>query len=78
MSPEGGAVTAKDDGLAIKRLPDGSSRGLHHLGDRVFHPAGAPAVRIAFMGGSDRAATVRIDDGSRIVEARRLSDPAGR
>jgi hypothetical protein len=33
--------------LSVKRLA-GAPRNLFHLGDRVFHPAGAEAVRLRF------------------------------
>jgi hypothetical protein len=46
-------------------------RTLFHLGQRVFHPAGAEAVRIRFAPG-DRADAVTIEDGPRVVVAKRL------
>ena len=45
-------------------------RPLFHLGDRVFYPAGAPAVRIRFsMEGS--ATTITVSDPGPILTARR-------
>jgi hypothetical protein len=65
------AVTAATAGLSVAR--DGSvERRLFHLGGRVFHPAGAEAVRITFSGSPARATELRVDDGPvRVVAARR-------
>jgi hypothetical protein len=41
------------------RRTGGDSRGLIHVGDRAFHPAGAAAVRIRF---TDRQLTVHDPD----------------
>jgi hypothetical protein len=46
-------------------------RNLLHLGGRVFHPQGAEAVRIRFAAG-ERAGSVTIEDGPRIVVAKRI------
>jgi hypothetical protein len=61
---------------AAERVPTiqrqgGVPRTLFHLGGRVFHPVGADAVRITFSPG-ERADAVTIEDGSRVVTARRL------
>jgi hypothetical protein len=57
------------DVLGIQR-EGGAERNLFHLGSRVFHPAGAEAVRIRFADG-ERAASVRIEDGPLVVTATR-------
>jgi len=63
-------VTAAERGPGIQR-EGATSRGLLHLGDRVFHPVGADAVRIRFSSG-ERAATVVVEDGPIVVTARRV------
>jgi hypothetical protein len=45
-------------------------RGLFHLGDKTFHPAGAAAVRIKF-GSSGGTATLTVTDGEIVVTATR-------
>jgi hypothetical protein len=63
-------VAVTDRGVSIQR--DGAAaRGLFHLGDRVFHPIGAPAVRVRFAAG-DRSATVTVEDGPLVVKADRV------
>lgn len=58
------------NGLTIKR--DGAvERNLFHLGARVFHPAGAEAVRIRLQGGNGRATALTIEDGPLVVTAAR-------
>lgn len=58
-------------GLGIQR--DGSIERTHiHLGGRVFHPAGANAVRIRLQGSADRAASLTVEDGPLIVTATRV------
>jgi hypothetical protein len=47
-----------------------ATRGLLHQGARVFHPVGAPAVRLRFGSGA-RAATMTIEDGPLVVTASR-------
>lgn len=47
-------------------------RSLFHLGDRVFHPAGAPAVRIRFHEEND-AMLMTVDDPDIVLTARRNS-----
>ena len=62
-------VTVGERGPSIQR-DGGSPRNLFHLGGRVFHPAGADAVRIRFASG-ERAATVTVEDGPVVVKAKR-------
>ena len=57
-------------GLVIKR-EGGVDRNLFHLGERVFHPSGADAVRIRFAPGAP-APSVSIEDGGAVVSARRM------
>lgn len=57
-------------GLSIKR--DGASeRNLFHLGGRVFHPAGAEAVRIKFESATQPAGYLVVEDGPFVVKATR-------
>jgi hypothetical protein len=57
-------------GLSIKR--DGAiERNLFHLGGRVFHPAGADAVRIRFDA-AQPASYLVVEDGSLVVKATRV------
>ena len=59
-------------GLVIRR--EGHvERNLFHQGGRLFHPSGAPAVRIRFAGG-ERAMTVTVEDGSLVVKASRIGE----
>ena len=58
-------------GLSIKR--DGASeRNLFHLGGRVFHPAGADAVRIKFETAAQPAGYLVVEDGAFVVKATRV------
>ncbi len=50
--------------------PGAFPRVLYHQGGRVFHPAGAPAVRLRFASGA-RSATITIEDGPLVVTATR-------
>lgn len=59
-------------GLTMKR-EGATERGLTHLGDRTFHPVGAPAVRIRFQMDGDKAAGVVVQDGDVTVSARRVA-----
>ena len=68
------AVTEKNSMLWIKRLPDGTGRSLFHLGDRVFHPVGAPAVRVRFTGDESRAEALQFTDGPLTFSARFAGD----
>lgn len=64
-------VTEKNGVLWLKRAPDGTGRSLIHLGERRFHPVGAPAVRIAFVGAGPTAAELHFSDGPASRVARR-------
>jgi hypothetical protein len=64
-------VTVGPFGLMIGR-PEGTARGLSHLGDHAFHPAGAPSVRVRFEVPADAgepASGVTIHDAELIVRA---------
>ena len=64
-------VAAGARGLSIKR--DGAiERNLFHLGGRVFHPAGAEAVRIRFESGAQPASYLVVEDGPFVVKATRV------
>ena len=63
-------VTAEERGASIQRV-GAVARPMFHLGSRVFHPIGAPAVRIRFAAG-ERAATLTAEEGPRIVVAARV------
>lgn len=63
-------VAVGERGATIQR-EGGTARGLLHLGGRVFHPVGAEAVRIKFIGG-ERAGSVTVEDGGVVVVGRRL------
>lgn len=65
-------VSVKDGALFFKRLPDGASRNLVHLGSREFHPVGARAVRIAFTPAGQAAANLKVVDGPETVFALRV------
>jgi hypothetical protein len=59
-----------DRGQILWTHKGSTGRPLHHLGERVFHPAGAAAVRIRFM--DDKAGTVMtINDPDLVLTARR-------
>ena len=45
-------------------------RGLTHLGNKTFHPAGAAAVKVAFAT-SGGATTLTVTDGDVVVTATR-------
>jgi len=64
-------VAIGERGPTIQR-EGAAARGLLHLGDRVFHPIGASAVRIRFATG-ERAASVIVEDGPIRVTAQRAS-----
>lgn len=64
-------VANGERGSSIQR-EGGTARGLLHLGERVFHPIGAGAVRIRFAAG-EPAATVIVEDGPVYVAANRVS-----
>lgn len=56
-------------GMTLGRI-GGPPRRLFHQGGLVFHPGGAPAVRVAFESAGGRG-TVRVTEADRIVEATR-------
>jgi hypothetical protein len=47
------------------------ARGLRHLGNRVFHPAGAAAVRIRFVQTDAGALTLTVHDPDLVITAAR-------
>ena len=63
-------VTIGERGPTLQR-EGASPRNLFHLGGRVFHPAGADAVRIKFAAG-ERSGSVTIEDGPVVVTAKRI------
>jgi hypothetical protein len=56
--------------LMIQRVGMPFGRGLFHLGDKTFHPAGAAAVRVKFAA-SGGATTLTVTDGEIVVTATR-------
>lgn len=64
------AVQINKRGVLIIQREGASERNLFHLGERVFHPAGAEDVRIRFGAGAP-AATVHIEDGALVVTGKR-------
>ena len=65
-------ITLDKGALMIARQGMQFGRGLFHLGDKTFHPAGASAVRVKFAS-SGGAATVTVTDGEVVVTATRRS-----
>ena len=63
-------ITAKGAQLTFVRQGT-TGRGLTHIGDRAFHPAGASAVRIRFSG-SGANTILTVHDPDVIVTARRV------
>jgi hypothetical protein len=61
-------VTVGPRGLMIGRR-EGTARGLFHLGDHAFHPAGAPGVRVRFEVAEGAASAVSIHDPAPLVRA---------
>jgi hypothetical protein len=47
-----------------------TGRPLHHVGDHVFHPAGAPTARIRFRA-EDAVMVMTIEDPDEVLVARR-------
>jgi DNA-binding winged helix-turn-helix (wHTH) protein len=64
------SIAAGAHGLIVKH-PSGPERTLFHLGSRVFHPAGAEAVRVRLWGEAGRASTLTVEDGPLVVTALR-------
>jgi hypothetical protein len=65
-------ITLDKGALMIARQGMPFGRGLFHLGDKTFYPAGASAVRVKFAS-SGGAATVTVTDGEVVVTATRRS-----
>ncbi len=65
-------VTQDKDTLWIER-PGMGRRGLSHVGDHAFFPAGALAVRVCFTMENGAAKELRVVDGSMVVVGRRAS-----
>jgi hypothetical protein len=65
-------ITVDKGNLQIQRAGMPFARGLLHLGDKTFHPAGAAAVRVTFAGAGG-ASTLTITDGEIVVTATRRS-----
>lgn len=63
----------KDGGLEIVRASRISRPRLFHLGKGVFHPAGAPAVRIVFGSTDGMVRTLSVLDPDPLVEAVRVT-----
>lgn len=62
----------RSGGLSIQRGPNDAPRNLFYKGDGVFHPPGAPAVRIEFYPREGLPETLKIVDGGRTIDARRI------
>jgi hypothetical protein len=67
-------VATNARGLGIQR-PGSADRNLFHHGGLVFNPPGAEAVTIRFALVNGSAKTVTVEDGLRVVEARRIAAP---
>ena len=65
-------VTVDKGNLMLQRTGMPFGRGLLHLGDKTFHPAGAAAVRVRFAGAGGTS-TLTITDGDIVVTATRRS-----
>ncbi len=59
----------ENKGALMIRRGEQVGRGLKHLGNHAFHPAGATAVRIVFALEGDRAASLTVLDPGPIVTA---------
>jgi hypothetical protein len=60
-----------DRGALMFTRTGATPRGLRHLGDRVFHPAGAAAVRIRFAASDGGALTLTVHDPDLLITATR-------
>jgi hypothetical protein len=63
-----------DKGQATWTRAGMTGRPLFHLGDRTFHPLGAPDVRIRFLestSGADPATTMTVTDSTVVLTATR-------
>ena len=65
-------ITLDKGALMIARQGMPFGRGLFHLGDKTFYPAGASAVRVKFAS-SGGGTTVTVTDGEVVVTATRRS-----
>src|SRR5262245_20926577 len=65
-------ITVDKGNLMFQRTGMPFGRGLLHLGNKTFHPAGAAAVRITFAG-SGPTSTLTVTDGEIVVTATRRS-----
>lgn len=63
-------VTDRDGAVFLGRI-DYVARGLTHLGELEFHPAGAPSVRIVFEPIGGEPQTIRVAAGTVTLIARR-------
>ena len=59
-------------GLVFERTGT-TARNLVHLGDGVFHPPGAPRVRIRFEGAGERATELTVHDPEVVLRASRVT-----
>jgi hypothetical protein len=64
------SVSSTERGGLLIRRGSMADRNLFHLGEKVFHPAGADAVRIRFAAGTP-VPSLTIEDGFVVVTARR-------
>ncbi len=64
---------SKSGDLSIKRGANGTPRMLFHQGKHVFHPAGAPKVKVQFDWAENRVSNVAVEDGPLIVRAMRAA-----
>ena len=65
-------VDVRNDALGIER-PGTARRGLTHAGGLVFFPAGAPAVKIAFVREGARVTQLTVADPEVFITAKRES-----
>ena len=63
-------VSSNERGMLVIKREGTVERNLFHLGGRVFHPTGAPAVRIT-LGDGNPASTLTVVDGALSVTATR-------
>jgi hypothetical protein len=65
-------VYEKDGRMMIRRGAAEGGHRLTHLGDHVFRPAGAEAVRIRFSMAGERAGELEVHDPGLLLRARRV------
>lgn len=65
-------VTEGPNGMAIARA-GGMPRGLVPIGDHVFHPAGAPSIRVQFQVAGERALALVVLDPDQPIHAARIA-----